>query len=214
MAWFKKIATNILPLSKESYNAHKALKEWEYRGDIYDLKNAYGRCDLCGNFGVRYQFKIINKYTKKHLWVGSECISNFKIKVITDSGEKIQGEKAKKQVRKDKRKVIINAKAKDVLNALLRLSSKDKEFDIEGFINYYQQRGAFTPQQLLTIFWRFKKYNIYFKKKSFKLTIKKKKEREQLLSYDDWQIKKIYPCLSNYQKKLLIEERKSKKNKK
>ena len=42
-----------------------------------------------------------------------------------------------------------------MITALVALSQADPEFRILSFIDYLQDRGAFTPKQLVTLLWRF-----------------------------------------------------------
>jgi hypothetical protein len=52
-------------------------------------------------------------------------------------------------VASDKRKLIADAKTHSVINSLVVLAARDKEFDINSFIAYYRERGAFTPKLAL-----------------------------------------------------------------
>ena len=83
------------------------------------------------------------------------------------------------------------------------MASVDNEFIIENFIEYFKERKAFTPKQLSLLIWRLRKADIDFNKSHFKLTIKKKREQENLLQLEDWKLKSIWECLSSSQKNSL-----------
>lgn len=68
------------------------------------------------------------------------------------------------------------------------MASVDNEFIIENFIEYFKERKAY-PKQLSLLIWRLRKADIDFNKSHFKLTIKKKREQENLLQLEDWKLK-------------------------
>ena len=207
MNWMERVKRNVFPVSNEKYNIRKALDEWEYEGSMYDVEIADEICELCGQPNIRYQFEIINVLNNNSLLIGSECITRFKISVIDQSGKKMSFEEAKKKVMKDKSRLVTEAKEKRVLNTLVALAAKDNEFNIENFIQYYKERKAFTPNQLALLISRLERQRIDFKKSHFKLTIKRNREKEQLLIIEDWKLRRIWDCLSNSQKQFVLERR-------
>jgi hypothetical protein len=207
MNWIERVKKNVLPVSNEKYNTRKALDEWEYEGSMYDVEVADEICELCDQPNIRYQFEIVNVLNNNSLLIGSECIMRFKISVIDQSGKKLSFEEAKKKVTKDRSRLVTEAKEKSVLNTLVALAAKDHEFNIENFIEYFKERKAFTPNQLALLIWRLERANIDFKKSHFKLTIKRIREKEQLLELEDWKLKRIWDCLSNSQKQFILEKK-------
>lgn len=205
MDWVKQAKLNIFPLSVEKNNLANALREWEYYGDVNDLGRCGAKCELCGYPDIRYQFLITNKINGNHIFIGSECINNFNggISVFDESGKKLDRSLAKKKVAHDLRKMIIDAKTKNVLNVLVKLNRTDKEFDMKKTVNYFKKRDAFSPKHLSLIFWRLDKNKISYNKSNFKVSIKKKEEKNQLLAMEKWKVDKIYDCLSSSQKEFL-----------
>jgi hypothetical protein len=92
-----------------------------------------------------------------------------------------------------------------VITALVALSQADPEFRILSFIDYLQDRGAFTPKQLGTLLWRFEKLKVPFDIRDFKLTIRRGREKAQLLDMADWQIERLMPAMSPAQKQFLVD---------
>lgn len=207
MNWIERVKKNVLPVSNEKYNIRKALDEWVYEGSMYDVEIADEICELCDQPNIRYQFEIVNVLNNNSLLIGSECITRFKISVIDQSGKKLSFEEAKKKVTKDRNRLVTEAKEKSVLNTLVALAAKDHEFNIETFIEYFKERNAFTPNQLALLIWRLERANIDFKKSHFKLTIKRNREKDQLLKLEDWKLSRIWDCLSNSQKQFVIENK-------
>lgn len=207
MSWMERVKKNIFPVSNEKYNIRKALDEWIYEGNMFDVEVADEICELCDQPHIRYQFEIVNTQNDNSLLIGSECITRFRISVIDEAGKKLSYDAAKKKVSKDRSRLVTESKEKSVLNALVKLATIDNEFAIEDFIQYFKERKAFTPKQLTFLVWRLEKVKIEFNKSHFKLTIKKNREKEQLLNLEDWKLKQIWDCLSNSQKQFVIQNR-------
>jgi hypothetical protein len=200
MSWVSKSAKNLLPLSREKQDFQKALKEWVYTGDMYDLETPTEDCELCEHPDIRYQFRIINQLTENELLVGSECINKFEIPAIDNRGRILSTEKSKKKVQRDRQYLITNAKKKKVINVLVALLTKEQNFNINSFISYVQERGSFTPNQLSFLFWRLDQQRIEYLASDFKLTIRKDREKEQLLKMEYWKMKKLWKAMSTSQR--------------
>lgn len=92
------------------------------------------------------------------------------------------------------------ARKKRVITALVTLSQADDQFTILSFIDYLKDRGAFTPKQLSILLWRFEKYRVPFDVRDFKLTIRRDREKVQLMEMADWQIERLLPAMSASQR--------------
>ena len=200
MSWASRSADNILPCSNEKNVLAAALKEWLYTGDMLDLEEPIENCQLCDHPDVRYQFCIKNKFNGNELLVGSECINKFEIKAIDSDGTILGLDDSRKKINSDRRYLVEEARKKRVINSLVQLSRAESDFDIESFITYLQDRGSFTPNQLCTIFWRFKEYNIEHKKTDYKFTIRRNREKAQIREMPDWKLKILWDSMSTAQK--------------
>lgn len=203
MSWEARAAANILPLSKEQRLLGVALGEWRYTGNFHDLEQPSETCELCNHPDIRYQFEIRNLYTEHALLVGSECINRFGIAATDEEGRALDAAETRKKLGRDRRRLLEDARTRSVINALVGLSYADREFGIHSFIDYLQKRGAFTPKQLSTLFWRLEKHRIPHKPADFKLTIRRGRERDQLQEMTDWELKRLWPCLSPAQRAFL-----------
>lgn len=204
-SWLERVKKSTFPLSIEKDDIRKALAEWFYTNETYDLEFPSEDCQLCGHPNIRYQFTIRNRFTKKELLIGSECITRFDIPAVDESGTALSSKETKKVVSQDRRKLITDAKERRMIQTLVELKKKEEDFDVDSFITYFKERGAFTPKQLALLFWKLDVNDIPRHVIDFKLTIKRKREKEQLLGLKDFQIKTILPCLSPSQKKFLSE---------
>lgn len=203
---------NLLRTSSNKTNINEAIEEWEYKGEIHDagiaMKNF--KCQLCDHPKLRWQFAIVNKKNKNKLLIGSECINKFRISVYDAYGKILNQEKAKLKVGADRREAITKAQTNCVLNSLIILMDKDKEFfGIDGYIKHYQTHKAFSPKQLSAIIWRLDKNNIDHEKNFFRMTIKRKDYKNEYLKMEEWKIKKIWNCLSVSQINFLKRSRKN-----
>ncbi len=196
MSWVENSAKNLLPLSNEKKAFSTALREWLYDGDMFDLENPIEACELCEHPEIRYQFKIVNRFNGNELLVGSECINKFGITATDDLGNVLSRDASRKKVSKDRRHLVTEARKKRQINSLVRLAGIDKDFEISAFIDYVQDRGAFTPNQLSLLFWRFEKNRISYNSLDFKVVIRRDREKNQLRIMPKWKLRQILPSLS------------------
>lgn len=205
MTWAQRAARNILPLSRERSDLAAALREWRYEGGFQDLGAPDADCELCDHPDIRYQFEIRNRFTNARLQIGSECINRFGIGATGKDGVDLDAAGTKKKVGRDRRALVEAARKRRVVNALVALSHTDPDFNITSFIDYLQDRGAFTPKQLATLLWRFQKRAVPFEVRDFKLTIRRDREKQQLIEMQDWQLERLVPAMSPAQKRFLAE---------
>lgn len=203
MSWASRAAANLLPLSRDQNDLARALGEWRYTGNFHDLEAPSEHCRLCDHPDIRYQFEIQNLHTAESLLIGSECITRFGIAATDEEGRTLDAAGTKKKVARDRSRLVEDARKRSVVKALIALGAADPEFKIASFIDYLQDRGAFTPKQLATLIWRLKKFGIPHKAGDFKLTIKRNREKEQLRGLADWQLRHIEPCMTAAQKAFL-----------
>ncbi len=204
--WIKRVKDRLTPLSEEKDSVYKALKEWVYQGDMRDLDEVVESCGLCGHNPIRYQFEIKNINNANSLLIGSECITRFGgVAVVDEMGQVLDKTQAEKKVKNDRGKLIVAAKTRSVINSIIELKAKDEGFNIgfDELIKYYSERGSFTPRQLHMLIWRMEKMGVTFNKKHFKMTIRRKREKNQYLKMPGFQLKRIADCLSEYQKEWL-----------
>jgi hypothetical protein len=207
MSWAQRAASNLLPLSEERSSLAVALKEWAYTGDAYDLGEPEATCQLCDHPDIRYQFLIQNRLTASELLVGSECINRFQIPVVDASGRLLDERTSRSKVQRDRTRLIVDAKKRRVVNALVTLLTRDEAFDIKSFIDYLQDRGAFTPNQLAFLFWRLDKHGVPYTAADFKVTIRREREKRQLAVMEAWKLAKVLPALSLPQRRYVARQR-------
>jgi hypothetical protein len=158
-----RVSAKLLPLS-ESKNLGNAFDEWRYTDNCHDLDEPIAKCQLCGHFPIRFHFEIANRHNGNCLLVGSECVKRFGI----DGAESIAS---------DQRDLVKDAKHRSAINSLVELSAVDDEFAIDSFIDYMQDQGGFTPNQMKTLIWRFADHGIEFDPRCFKVKIRRDRAR-------------------------------------
>ena len=172
-----------------------ALREWVYDRNVVVLESPSRVCQLCGHPGIRYQFEIVNRDTGNSLLVGSECIKRFAIGVCSEGGTTITEEAADRSVDADRRRMEQEARDRSVLNSLVELAAIDDEFELESFITYYRLRGAFTPNQMALLQWRFQRCGVTHEPACFKVSLRHHREQEQLRRMADWKVRRLRPYL-------------------
>ncbi len=206
MSWLDNAAKNLLPLSREHDNFAVALGEWHYTGNFHDLEVAIEECGLCEHPEIRYQFEIANRHTGNTLLVGSECIHKFEIGAIDEAGVLLDAGDSRRKVEKDRRALIAEARRRRVINTLVRLAGLDQDFKITSFIDYFQERDAFTPNQLATLLWQLDKHRVQYNPSDFSMTIRRGREKEQLLEMPEFKLKSLWRCMSASQRRYFAEE--------
>lgn len=208
MDWMQGAVKSLLPLSEEKRDFKKAMKEWYYSGHPIDLEEPSADCELCGHKGIRYQFPIINRLNDNQLQIGSECINKFDIRALDSEGRELSEEETAQLVTRGRNRLIQDAKLKRVINTLVELSTKDTEFQemIESFIDQYREREAFSPKQLSTALWRLKKHGVEYRPSDFKMSIKKRKEKNDFLNMEHFKLQAIQHCLSSSQMETWVKE--------
>jgi len=151
--WAERAAATLLPLSRAT-RLGAALREWSYAGRFFDLEATDGTCELCGQQDLRYHFEIENEATDAALLVGSECIKRFEITGIDEQGRRLGADATGKLVDRHRRGLVEDARKQRVMTALLKLGQKAPDFDAQNFIDFVDDTGAFTPNQVALILWR------------------------------------------------------------
>ncbi len=198
--WKTNSERNLLPLS-ESTVFVEALKEWSYTGDMEDYDEPVECCELCEKEELRYHFNIENTLNGNRLWVGSQCIDRFKISALDEYGCELDEKESKKKVSTDRSRLIREGEKRAVKKLLHDLQDLDDQFHISNFIKYYEERGAFTPKQLATIVWRVSENKLHGRGHGLKMTIRRQREKDQLLEMQGWRVDRLWPYMSSSQKK-------------
>jgi hypothetical protein len=173
---------------------------WGYHGNVIDLGEPCETCQLCSQPDLRYHFEIVHRDTDEGMWIGSECIKKFNIGVIRD-GQLLGRRAAKQAVDQDRRAIEKQARTRSVLNSLVQLAAADPDFEIDSFIRYYADRGAFTPNQMGVLQWRLAAKVIQHNARHFTVSLRRGREQHQIEKMEDWKRDKLDPYLSPAQKK-------------
>ncbi len=208
-SYLKRVAANILPLSRNQENVAEALKEWEYRGDRSDVEDAVETCQLCDHYPIRYQFQIVNRFTKHRLDIGSECITRFDVAVIDEEGVQQRGAEAAKIVAKDRRKLEEESRRRTVRRALVQLAKMDQLIDsktLESIANAADDRGL-SPKQASLVVWRLEANGIELPRSYLKVMLKKTAEQNALLAMEDFKLRQLWPCLTAAQQRWYREKK-------
>lgn len=206
--WAERAAAALLPLSI-ARNLATALKEWSYSGRFFDLEQADGTCELCGQQDLRYHFEIDNRQTSASLLVGSECIKRFEIAGLDERGRRLDAAATGKLVDRHRRGLVEDARKQRVMTALLTLGRKDPSFDAANFMEFVDDRGSFTPKQVAMIFWRLGTAGIEYRPNDWKVRMRRDSDLGQLRNMTPAAYRRVTAALTAAQRKRIaeIEER-------
>lgn len=199
-SWAERASSVILPLSVAK-TLSAALTEWAYRGHFFDLDDIDGTCELCGQQDLRYHFEIENSGTNAVLLVGSECIKRFQIAGLDDQGRRLDADATGRLVDRHRRGLVEDARKQRVMTALIKLEQKRADFDAQDFIDFVDDKGAFTPKQVAFLFWRFVSYSIAYKPNDWKVRLRRDSDISQLQAMTPAAYKRVLPALTPIQRR-------------
>ncbi len=197
-AYLQRVADNILPLSIAE-TLPEAFKEWYFTDKIKDHKAAEEDCELCNQERLRYHFEIKNRRTNNHLWVGSSCILKFQVQVF-DNDILLDKKGAGKKLERLKKKMRLDS----CIEALQNLAKSENNDILSNALNFYLENKYLTPKYAFVVFWRLKKNKIDHSPSFFKVSLKRKKYKEDLARMELSRVHMIWPALSSSQKKLAV----------
>lgn len=175
-----------------------ALEEWYFAHYIKDNGTPCMTCELCGHSNLRYQFLIKNRLNNQFMYVGSECVLKWDIE-IKENGIKILGEK---------RKQLLDATVQDVrrkrcLQFLQKLVTQLDEPILKNALSFYDKNHYLTPKFAFVVLWKLKQNNIDHEPSFFKIYIRTKKCKQDLLDMEFSKVKVIAEALNSNQIEIL-----------
>ncbi|KAA9013894.1 hypothetical protein F4U94_15520 [Sphingobium limneticum] len=203
-SWAERAAATLLPLSRAS-SLGPALREWSYTGRFFDLEARDGICELCGQQDLRYHFEIENSGTASSLLVGSECIKRFEITGVDEQGQRLDADATGKLVDRHRRGLVEDARKQRVMTALLKLGQEVDEFDAWDFIDFVDDKGAFTPNQVAMIFWRMGSAGVNYRPADWKVRMRRDSDWRQLRTMKPAAFKRVIAALTPAQRRRVAE---------
>ena len=203
-SWAERASASLLPLS-DAKTLAAALKEWMYTGRFFDLEAADGTCELCGQQDLRYHFEIENERTAASLLVGSECIKRFEIAGIDEQGQRLDAQGTGRMVDRHRRGLVEDARKQRVMTALLKLERKAPDFDAQNFIDFVDDKGAFTPNQVAMIFWRLGSAGVEHRPADWKVRLRRDSDLGQLRTMKPAAFKRVMAALTAAQRRRVEE---------
>lgn len=197
--WAERAAATVLPFSRAT-SLGAALSEWSYTGRFFDLEETDGTCELCGQQDLRYHFEIENEATDAALLVGAECIKRFEITGIDEQGRRLGADATGKLVDRHRRGLVEDARKQRVMTALLKLGQKASDFDAQNFIDFVDDKGAFTPNQVAMIFWRLRSADVEYRPPDWKVRLRRDSDYGQLRTMKPAAFKRVMAALTSAQR--------------
>lgn len=192
----QRVRRNILPLSVAE-SLPEAFEEWTFTDEIEDHEEPIETCQLCEQEQLRYHFKIRNSFTKRVLWVGSQCILRFGLSVFED-GLKLSEKQAKKKLER----LTQQMRLESCIKALKKLAEAEENDILNSALAYYDENKYLTPKQAFVVLWRLRKNNIDHSPSFFKISLKREKYRDDLRDMETSRVHIVWPALSSTQRRL------------
>lgn len=194
----QRVRDNILPLSVAG-TLPAAFEEWSFTDEVVDHEEPTETCELCEHEELRYHFQIRNAFTKKTLWVGSQCILKFNLSVF-ESGLRLSPMAAKKKLDQ----LTQQMRLESCLRSLRKLVDAENNSILAHALEYYEKNKALTPKFAFIVFWRLQRNRIDHSPAFFKIELRRSKHREDLRNMPPDRVRLIWSALSASQKKVAL----------
>ncbi len=196
----QRVRENILPLSVAN-TLPEAFKEWYFTEETIDYEDAIEDCQLCDHEQLRYHFKIENEDTNHALWVGSQCILKFQVRVYDDYGHTLDERGAKRKLNKllDKMRIESCIKALDVV------ASKTRHKILISALKYYKQNKYLTPKFAFVVFWQLQENGIEHSPTFFKISLRRQSHKDDLEEMPTDRVHFFWKALTPAQRRIAMQ---------
>lgn len=178
--YLKRLTHHALPqFSDEKTDIRRALDEWFWNGSSSDLIYGLGKCELCGQGKLRFEFELENALNENKIMVGSECIRRFSLPAVID-GVIHTAEQTSDRIKVAMKDMAWEYRKSVVWKSLKQLKRKVKDFPVFDFKDTFEKRGFFSPSETLALLKEFRKYGIAYDAESFKLNIHTRMMKDDL----------------------------------
>ncbi len=204
-AWAKKVARNILPLSRESESLKVSLSEWRYSGDCEDHEKPIEECQMCDHPNIRYQYRIVNQFTQFELRVGSECITKFSVPVLDEMGTTLSREDVEQLLAKHSYRARRDARTRRATEVLRELYRRGKSNELQrrligGIGKSYKDKESHSPKQMVVIAKLLREHAVPHSPRDFKVAMAKDKSKDDIRTLGDSDFRHLYIYLSPSQR--------------
>lgn len=194
----QRVRDNILPLSVGA-TLPEAFEEWSFTDQTIDHETPEETCELCDQEELRYHFEIRNAFTKKVLWVGSQCILKFNLSVF-EEGRRLSPSDSKKKLERRMQQMRLES----CFNALRKLAVAEKNDILNNALAYYSKNKFLTPKFAFVVMWRLQSNRIDHSPSFFKINLKKHKYQEDLRDMPLTRVQVIWPAMSVSQRRMAM----------
>jgi hypothetical protein len=170
-----------------------ALAEWHFTGVVEDIGNTSERCQLCTHT-LRYRFDIARG--EQHLWVGNECVVNFRIAVYAD-GSRLTG-KALEAYLRAKLKA---AKLERCMNLLEAAAQQTNNEILVEAVRFFRLHAALSPKLAFVVLWQLPKLGSDVEPADFIITTRTKRHQHDLRDMPTSRVQLLWPALNASQRK-------------
>jgi hypothetical protein len=170
-----------------------ALAEWHFTGVVEDVGDTSERCQLCSH-PLRYRFNIARG--EQHLWVGNECVVNFRIAVYED-GSRLTG-KALEAYLRAKLKA---AKLERCMTLLESAAQQTNNEILVEAVRFFRLHAALSPKLAFVVLWQLPKLGSDVEPADFIITTRTKRHQHDLRDMPTSRVQLLWPALNASQRK-------------
>jgi hypothetical protein len=174
----RKIENSILKVSQEDKEIEKARREWRFTGSFKDHQKPCTSCELCGNTGLRYHFRIVNQYTGEALWVGSQCILQFDLSQSQRSYRAKSDSDKRRQIQAEIQTAQITRLLYPIQQLYEQVGKSDRR-KIHWAVGKFQRRSGFSPKDLAWLLQAMQMLNIPYPADGYTLTLRSRQDRQE-----------------------------------
>ncbi|WP_323160638.1 hypothetical protein [Pseudomonas fluorescens] len=197
-AFSERVSANVLPYSI-SKSLPDALKEWSVTDVMKDHEHATETCELCDHEALRYQYEIVNVFTRNTLWVGSSCILRFGVSVL-ENGVVL----SKKSAERKLDRLLQSTRQATCIRSLERLAKAESDERLVSALNYYRKNACLTPKFAVMVLWRLGVAKIDHSPTFFKISLRRDLHKQHLREMKLGSVHLIWPALTSAQRATAI----------
>lgn len=179
------------------------LRLWRHTGGFRDHGKASAACELCGNQGLRYHYLIAHRETGEAMWVGSQCVLNFKIDPSEVKRRQREAHKADKNALREAERQTQLIAILTGLQGIYLLASPREQRKLRWLVGRFLHRDGFTPAELNWLYQAMLAAGQTLDPAAFPLRIRTRQEKAELKQLSFSALRWLTPGLTAGQREIL-----------
>jgi hypothetical protein len=161
-----------------------------------------GRCSICDEpCAPAWEVKCPTPESDDGQWACRECLlePDNGIAITDERGDVLYGNTRERHL--DAVIAMSDGPLEDhVSQVLSELAVADTDFDFGSMLKRWQRSRCLTPKQMTLVQWRLKIHDIDHDPSEFRVSMRSKKEQDDVLEMEEWKRERLLPYLTEQQK--------------